>query len=987
MTTFPRASVLPAALLAMMALAATMPAHSQESSAPNIIVTADDADAGAQRQGAFQRFNARLSRSQAPLVSVGAGNHSISLKADVPTSGYYRVFVWFPQLRGNASAVQVTVHGTGHDATINIDEYSRPGQWIPLGIFEFSNNALVTVAGGPGATVVADAVRLQYMGAQMPPLAFESDALPVAAIGEPYDGWFDLVGGTAPFTFVSDTSRLPPGLALDARTGTISGVATNAGTYSFDVEAVDHSGQRAVRTFKIQVVPGACAAAKSGAKSAARAERPATTLAKDGVSSGTPPDLSNLLGQVAALPEGEWLRANLNSYSDVWTPPDQRPLFGSSNPSPYKIIVPWSSFAWDPNRGDLWLFGGGHMNYSGNDVYRWRASTQMWERASLPSEIKQDDLGNWQAIDGWDNAPGSAHTYDTNSFFPHIDRFVVFGGAAYNSGAAWSREVTPTSRRLTGPFFFDPSKADPNKVGGTTGSQVQRVAGYGGIVGGNMWTNRDMFVNIPNFPIILSQVNGCTAYANENGKDVAYIGGRSGGSTNLNLYKYTVNDLSNPAGDTFQQVGTFWNGTAGLTTCAIDPVRKLFVRTGFNTAPFIYWNLANPGANNKDARISVVDPTGEFGTLLSSNAINMQYCAIDFDPMRNVFDLWCGDGRVWTLTPPNPVSPSGWTIVKQRTPGLATPTGDVGTGLLGKWKYVPNLDAFIGLQDPVNGNVWIYKPVGWVNPSGGTPPNPPTNVSASDGTSTSGVTVTWNSVPGASSYTIYRSTASGTQGGHVGTSTTGSFTDTTVARGTIYYYGVTATGAGGVSALSAQDSGYAALLNTGGSLSGSATLPSIVDLTATGTTDWVHWLPLVRKQSGGLISDYTLVGTATATAYLDDPRRFTWTNGTPSASGSDTSGATTSGIGAGFSFTVPATTTPQTLIVYVGGLNSTGRFTAHLSDASAADYVDASVSGSGRYDGYYTITFKAGNPGQQLQITWVQSAGTGSLSLQGAALQ
>jgi hypothetical protein len=198
----------------------------------------------------------------------------------------------------------------------------------------------------------------------------------------------------------------------------------------------------------------------------------------------------------------------------VWTPAELRPLDGQSNPAPDRIILAWSGFTWDPNRGDLLLYGGGHANYSGNDVYRWRGSTRQWERASLPSQIKQDDLGNFQAIDGWDNAPGSAHTYDTNSFFPHLDRMVVFGGAAYNSGSAFMREVTPTTARTTGPFFFDPARADPNKVGGSTGSHVQRVAPHPEIVGGQMWANRDVYVNIPNNPSLPGNfVNGCAAYA------------------------------------------------------------------------------------------------------------------------------------------------------------------------------------------------------------------------------------------------------------------------------------------------------------------------------------------------------------------------------------------------------------------------------------------------------------------------------------------
>src|SRR6185437_1068390 len=493
------------------------------------------------------------------------------------------------------------------------------------------------------------------------------------------------------------------------------------------------------------------------------ADRSSGPLSKDGVAAGAPPNLSDLIGLVSAIPEGEWVQANLNAYSDVWSPDYLRPLYGLGNPPPYKIILAWSSFAWDPNRGDLWLFGGGHANYPGNDVYRWRGSTRMWERASLPSEIKQDDFGNWQAVDGWDHAPASAHTYDNNMFFPHIDRFIAFGGAAFNSGAAWRREVTPTTSRLTGPFFFDPSLADGNKVGGSTGSHVMRVAPHPEIVGGNMWANRDMFVNIPNFPIILSQVNGCTAYSDENGKDVAYLGARSGGGTNTNLYKYTVNDLSSPALDTFQTVGIFWNGTAAMTVCAYDPVRKVLVRTGTNATPIVYWSLAAPGINNKDARASVVDPTGEFNSLLASNALNMQNCGMDFDPLRDDFVLWCGDGRVWVLTPPTPIAPTGWTIVKQPSPTRATPNGDVGTGILGKWKYVPNLDAFIGLQDATLGNIWIYKPVGWVAPSSPTRTPTTTTLTTSSNPAFVGNTVTFTASIGGSAPTgTVQFTADGT---------------------------------------------------------------------------------------------------------------------------------------------------------------------------------------------------------------------------------
>ena len=728
----------------------------------NIIVTSDAPSV--ERQGSFERFASPLSRSRAPLHAIGSGNHDVAFRADLPTPGYYRVFAWWPQVDSTAGDVAITVYGSTADTTVKLNQAVRAGQWVPIGIFAFGNSAQVVLS---GATVVADAVRLQYMGQRMPALAFDTDTLPLAATGEQYEGWFDVIGGVGPYTFQTDAARLPPGLALDPNTGAITGVATVIGHYQFDVELFDRSGQRAVKTYVIDVAIGSgtdksASRAKVGA-SVVAGQQSSDVTAKDGVAAGAPPNLSGLVGLISSLPEGEWVKANLNAFSDVWTPEDLRPLYGLGAPPPYKIILAWSSFAWDPNRGDLWLFGGGHANYPGNDVYRWRGSTRMWERASLPSEIEQDDLGNWQAVDGWDHAPASAHTYDNNMFFPHIDRFIAFGGAAFNSGAAWSREVTPTTSRLTGPFFFNPSLADGNKVGGSTGSHVMRVAPHPEIVGGNMWANRDMYVNIAGFPVVLSQVNGCTAYADENGKDVAYIAGRSGGSTNTNLYKYTVNSLSNPALDTFQTVGIFWSGTAGMTTCALDPVRNVLVRTGTNAIPFMYWSLATPGVANKDARIGVVDPTGEFASLLASNAIDMQNCAIDFDPQRSRFVLWCGDGRVWSFTPPTPIAPTGWTIVKQRSPTLATPNGDVGTGILGKWKYVPNLDAFIGLQDATLGNIWIYKPVGWIAPDSQAKTSTTTTLTASSNPAFVGNSVTFTaSVSGGSPTGTVQFTADGT---------------------------------------------------------------------------------------------------------------------------------------------------------------------------------------------------------------------------------
>ena len=63
-------------------------------------------------------------------------------------------------------------------------------------------------------------------------------------------------------------------------------------------------------------------------------------------------------------------------------------------------------------------------------------------------------------------------------------------------------------------------------------------------------------------------------------------------------------------------------------------------------------------------------------------------------------------------------------------------------------------------------------------------------------------------------------------------------------------------------------------------------------------------------------------------------------------------------------------------MIYAGGINTTGKLTAHFSDGSPADFV-ATPSGTGHYTNLYTITFSAASAGQTLTITYLK---TGNLT-------
>lgn len=147
-----------------------------------------------------------------------------------------------------------------------------------------------------------------------------------------------------------------------------------------------------------------------------------------------------------------------------------------------------------------------------------------------------------------------------------------------------------------------------------------------------------------------------------------------------------------------------------------------------------------------------------------------------------------------------------------------------------------------------------------------------------------------------------------------------------------------------------------------GSLTGTSSSSSnVVNLTAEGTSDWIHWGDAALNRKAGVsaqLSGFVSPGGAQAIVYNNDPRPISWTDGSPTqASTLNTDGLYIQGIGQGFRFSAPADTSMRTLVVHVGGWFSGGTFSAHLSDGSAADFTDTTAAASGQYDRNYTLVY------------------------------
>lgn len=87
----------------------------------------------------------------------------------------------------------------------------------------------------------------------LPDFRQSDDHLPMAALNQPYRVQFDAVGGEPPLIWRRKSGRIPPGLTLDADTGTLNGTPIEAGDYPLTIRAIDANNAECRRAYVIRV--------------------------------------------------------------------------------------------------------------------------------------------------------------------------------------------------------------------------------------------------------------------------------------------------------------------------------------------------------------------------------------------------------------------------------------------------------------------------------------------------------------------------------------------------------------------------------------------------------------------------------------------------------------------------------------------------------------------------------------------------------------
>lgn len=112
-------------------------------------------------------------------------------------------------------------------------------------------------------------------------------------------------------------------------------------------------------------------------------------------------------------------------------------------------ITAYSGMCIDPVRQQILLFGGGHNDYWGNEVWAWHIPTRTLKRLTEPTPRETYLTAKFD----WDHTPGmfpeqklpvSRHTYDAVEWIDHLGLMYAGGSSTYSSNdkeRVWERYV------------------------------------------------------------------------------------------------------------------------------------------------------------------------------------------------------------------------------------------------------------------------------------------------------------------------------------------------------------------------------------------------------------------------------------------------------------------------------------------------------------------------------------------------------------------
>lgn len=150
------------------------------------------------------------------------------------------------------------------------------------------------------------------------------------------------------------------------------------------------------------------------------------------------------LDALDSLQPGEWYEVPNSKLESSGVTVSPSP---PGNTGVRSVIIAWSGGAYDTKRDRLMVWGGGHSDYAGNEIYAFDVKSCSWTLVAEPSPNSQIHSGSSCSETYGDGKPSSRHTYDGIEYLPASDRMWAQGGSLWCGAgqgglATWEFDLT-----------------------------------------------------------------------------------------------------------------------------------------------------------------------------------------------------------------------------------------------------------------------------------------------------------------------------------------------------------------------------------------------------------------------------------------------------------------------------------------------------------------------------------------------------------------
>ncbi len=372
-------------------------------------------------------------------------------------------------------------------------------------------------------------------------------------------------------------------------------------------------------------------------------------------------------GPIEDLQPGHWYEIPNSRLSAVLPSP-----LPPGNTGPDSIMDTWNGGAYDSKRDRLVVWGGGHLDYGGNELYVFDVTTFQWTRLTNPSS---DVSGSGPYYP--DGQPRSRHTYEVLEYLPApVDRFCAWGNSS----------TYPQSD-----YFSNVDCFDFNTSTWSLRTNVPTID-YGGITAYD--ADRDLLIHHSTANGRLNVYNWATdtwRSGPANGEFVSYeltadydpvrkeLVGVGGGGGPQGVYTWNASNLNN-LGDMRPLASTGHDGVVNILNPGVqwDPILKRIVVWGNGTNLYSLDRTTNVWQRHTPAPTNTVDPgqradNGSFGRFRYMPRYNAYIVVNSINANVFVYKLTASSGVV---TPTVNLAADPTTVQTQGSTQLTWSTAD-----------------------------------------------------------------------------------------------------------------------------------------------------------------------------------------------------------------------------------------------------------------------------------------------------------------------